>query len=75
VAHVFTAPAQLESVSLVLAAGLDLFGARTAPSLSFDSLADDFPAATLALTLLALLVGTVLTGRWAQAGGLRLRWK
>merc|ERR1712166_164612 len=41
-AHVLTAPTTLESTSLVVGVGLDLFLTRTAPAREFDRLNDDF---------------------------------
>lgn len=54
-----TSPANLESTSLMLAYGLDLFFARIQPNQAFDSLQDDFPYAFLVLITL-ILTGAVL---------------
>ncbi|DBB10485.1 TPA: hypothetical protein ACH3X3_002026 [Trebouxia sp. C0006] len=54
-----TSPANLESTSLMLAYGLDLFFARIQPNKAFDSLQDDFPYAFLVLITL-MLTGAVL---------------
>ena len=70
-----TAPAQLESLSLVVVTGLDLFFTRASPSQTFDSLSDEFNYVALVLTLVALATATVVTGRWTRAASLRTRWR
>ncbi|KAI9801077.1 MAG: hypothetical protein M1833_002945 [Piccolia ochrophora] len=57
VKEVITSPALLESTSLVFAYGLDIFGTRVAPSLSFDILGQGFSKIQLLGTVLALAVG------------------
>ena len=52
-------PARLESTSLVLSVGLDLFYTRTTPSQPFDLLAEDFNYALLVILTVALTAGTV----------------
>ena len=56
------APAALESTSLVLAFGLDLFMTRVQPSRTFDLIPDEFPYGFL-LTMTLLLGGIMLTLR------------
>ena len=56
---VVSSPAGLESSSLVLGVGVDLFFTRIAPSKAFDSLASDFSYTLLAASLAALVVATV----------------
>lgn len=46
-----TAPARLESQSLVFAFGLDIFYTRTMPSKTYDLLGDDFSYALLVITI------------------------
>jgi hypothetical protein len=57
VKRVITSPSLLESTSLVLAYGLDVFGTRVAPSFAFDVLGKDFNRVGLVLTVVALFVG------------------
>ncbi len=52
-----TAPAFLESTSLVLAFGMDVFFTRRMPSKAFDVLSEDFSRISLVATTAALLVG------------------
>ncbi|KAI9010661.1 hypothetical protein DFJ74DRAFT_314965 [Hyaloraphidium curvatum] len=52
-----TAPAFLESTSLVLAYGLDVFFTRRMPSKAFDMLSEDFSRISLVATMVALVVG------------------
>lgn len=54
---VLSEPTALESATLLLGRGLDIFGARVAPSKSFDQVPDDFPAALLVLIVLVMSAG------------------
>ncbi|KAI5999030.1 hypothetical protein EDC04DRAFT_2584429 [Pisolithus marmoratus] len=74
VRQIISAPSRLESTSLVLAIGLDLFLTRVSPSGTFDVLSENFNKAQLVLTIggLALAIGLVrpavrrrqLRGKW-----------
>ena len=55
-----TAPADLESTSLMLAYGLDLFFTRVTPAGRFDLLSDDFNYFALVLTTIGVVAGTIL---------------
>ncbi|KAI6097855.1 hypothetical protein F5141DRAFT_1011125 [Pisolithus sp. B1] len=75
--QIMSAPSRLESTSLILAIGLDLFLTRVSPSGTFDVLSENFNKAQLVLTIggLALAIGLVrpvvrrrqLRGRWYSA--------
>eukprot|EP01025_Chloroclados_australasicus_P033716 TRINITY_DN3443_c0_g1_i1.p1 TRINITY_DN3443_c0_g1~~TRINITY_DN3443_c0_g1_i1.p1 ORF type:complete len:993 (-),score=131.33 TRINITY_DN3443_c0_g1_i1:162-3140(-) len=70
-----TAPAGLESTSLVFAYGMDLFYTRLMPSKGFDSLDEYFSYALLILAMVGLLVGTVVV-RWIhKSNKLKQKWK
>lgn len=56
---VTTSPAVLESTSLILAYGLDVFSTRISPSFSFDVLGKDFNKVQMLATVAALAVATV----------------
>lgn len=58
--NIVTAPAILESTSLVFAYGLDIFGTRMSPSFSFDILGKDFNKFQMLATVAALAVATFL---------------
>jgi hypothetical protein len=62
VKDVITAPALLESTSLVFAYGVDVFGTRVAPSAAFDILGKSFNKLSLVATVAALGVGVVVLG-------------
>lgn len=62
-----TAPAFLESTSLVLAYGLDIFFTRRTPSKAFDILSEDFSRLSLMATTLALVVGIVVARKFADS--------
>jgi ER membrane protein complex subunit 1 len=62
VKDVITAPALLESTSLVFAYGIDVFGTRVAPSAAFDILGKSFNKLSLVATVAALGVGVVVLG-------------
>jgi hypothetical protein len=60
VEKIITAPAIVESTSLVFAYGVDVFGTRVAPSFLFDILGKGFNKVSLIGTVLALLAGVVM---------------
>ncbi|KAF7317656.1 hypothetical protein MKEN_00853200 [Mycena kentingensis (nom. inval.)] len=71
---IVTAPALLESTSLVFAYGLDLFFTRVAPSNTFDILSASFNKAQLVLTVAALAAGIAVTKPMVRKKRLRERW-
>lgn len=64
----------LESTSLVLLAGLDLFSSRIAPSGTFDLLREDFNKTQLLLTIAGLAVGVAIAKPLADRKRLRSKW-
>jgi hypothetical protein len=60
VRDVITSPALLESTSLVLAYGVDIFGTRVSPSAAFDILGKGFNKLSLVATVVALGVGVAV---------------
>ncbi|XP_050349636.1 ER membrane protein complex subunit 1 isoform X1 [Nymphalis io] len=68
-------PAGLESTSLVLVTGLDLFYTRVAPSKTFDLLKDDFDYYLITIVLAALIVATYSTKYFASRKMLKQAWK
>uniref|UniRef100_A0A914EHP0 ER membrane protein complex subunit 1 n=1 Tax=Acrobeloides nanus TaxID=290746 RepID=A0A914EHP0_9BILA len=62
-----TAPSGLESTSLVLAYGIDLFYTRVSPSGTFDILKDDFDYVLISLVMVVLIGGSFVVKRiWRQ---------
>lgn len=59
VKDILTAPVIVESTSLVVAYGVDVFGTRVAPSGVFDILGNGFNKVTLVLTVVSLLGGVL----------------
>jgi len=57
---VITTPALLESTSLVLAYGIDIFGTRVTPSFAFDILGKSFNKLSLVSTVVALAIGVFI---------------
>ncbi|KAJ7498075.1 DUF1620-domain-containing protein [Mycena galericulata] len=72
--NIITAPALLESTSLVFAYGLDLFLTRVAPSNTFDILNKNFNKAQLVLTVFGLALGIVIAKPMVRRKRLRERW-
>jgi hypothetical protein len=72
--EIVTSPALLESTSLVLASGLDLFFTRVAPSGSFDVLSEGFSKEQLLATILVLAIGLVVMRPLVRRKALRSRW-
>jgi outer membrane protein assembly factor BamB len=62
VTTILTAPTLLESTVLVTAFGIDVFGTRVAPSLTFDYLGRGFNKLSLVATVLALGAGVMVLG-------------
>ncbi|CAM9180241.1 unnamed protein product [Phaeothamnion confervicola] len=71
---VHCAAAALESTSLVLATGLDVFGTRVAPSRTFDLLSPDFNAAMLLLVLAGMATFIVVASAIVRKKELSARW-
>ncbi|ULU08887.1 hypothetical protein L3Y34_019838 [Caenorhabditis briggsae] len=69
-----TSPSGLESTSLVLAYGTDLFFTRLVPSGTFDILKDDFDHVLISLVLTGLVVGSYVTKRLARSNALASQW-
>lgn len=59
VEKIITTPALVESTSLILAYGIDVFGTRVTPSGMFDILGKGFNKPTLILTVVALFGGVM----------------
>lgn len=59
---IIAAPAIVESTSLVLAFGIDVFGTRVAPSFVFDILGKGFNKVSLIATVAALMAGVLALG-------------
>ena len=72
--RVVTSAAVLESTSLVLGVGLDLFWMRVAPSGEFDVLSEGFSRGQLLATIAALGVGLVVMRPLVRRKALRQRW-
>lgn len=70
-----TSPAMLESTSLVLAYGLDLFFTRVTPSKTFDILKDDFDHLLISAVLAFMVVASYVSKLLAQRKALHAAWK
>ncbi|KAK0387718.1 hypothetical protein NLU13_3963 [Sarocladium strictum] len=75
VEHVITTPAFVESTSLILAFGLDIFGTRVTPSGTFDILGKGFNKTTLILTVVGLFVGVLFLGPTVRQKQINKRWE
>lgn len=74
VRQIITVPSRLESTSLVLTLGLDLFFTRVAPSGTFDVLSENFNKAQLVLTITGLAIAVVVVRPIVARKTLRERW-
>lgn len=70
-----TAPARLESTSLALAYGLDLFYVRVAPADTFDLLPEDFNFELLILLVVGLCAATLVLRKIVRRKALYAAWK
>ncbi|EAQ89623.1 hypothetical protein CHGG_06242 [Chaetomium globosum CBS 148.51] len=75
VEKIITAPAIVESTSLVFAYGIDVFGTRVAPSFLFDILGKGFNKVALVGTVLALLAGVLMLAPVVRRKQINLRWQ
>jgi hypothetical protein len=71
---IVTAPASLESTSLVLSYGLDLFYTRYMPSNGFDVLPDSFNKPLLVMLTTGLSAGLIAAKYGAASKMLKLSW-
>ncbi|KAI0651032.1 DUF1620-domain-containing protein [Trametes meyenii] len=72
--HIVASPALLESTSLVLAYGLDLFFTRVAPSNTFDVLSENFNKAQLVFTIGGLVLALMVVKPIVTRKRLQERW-
>ena len=69
------APTYLESTSLALLSGLDLFMTRCAPAREFDRLNEDFNYVALVFAIIFLIVATWGSGWYSNRKDLARAWK
>ncbi|CAM9895346.1 unnamed protein product [Hapterophycus canaliculatus] len=69
-----TEPTGLESTTLVLALGLDIFGSRVAPSKTYDMLDPNFNYALLVLVLGAMAAAVGVANWLAANKRLQEQW-
>ncbi|EWC44538.1 hypothetical protein DRE_06710 [Drechslerella stenobrocha 248] len=74
VKSVITTPSLLESTSVVVAWGLDIFGTRTSPSEAFDILGRGFNKLTLILSVVAVGFGTLFMRPMVRKKQINQRW-
>ncbi|GMR36343.1 hypothetical protein PMAYCL1PPCAC_06538, partial [Pristionchus mayeri] len=67
-------PSGLESTSLMLAYGLDMFYTRLTPSGTFDILKDDYDTGLITLVLVALFVGSYACKRIVKRNSIKAAW-
>ncbi|EDV23975.1 uncharacterized protein TRIADDRAFT_37902 [Trichoplax adhaerens] len=72
---IVTAPAGLESTSLVFAYGLDLFYTRVTPSKMFDVLKEDFDYTFITIVLTAMILVSLVTAQLSSSSNLKKLWK
>ncbi|KAI8076339.1 uncharacterized protein BX664DRAFT_287861 [Halteromyces radiatus] len=73
--HIISAPALLESTSLVYAYGLDTYFTRDSPSRQFDVLSEDFSKSQLLLTIIALVIGILMVGPIVRRKQVNALWQ
>uniref|UniRef100_A0AAF5PXW2 ER membrane protein complex subunit 1 n=1 Tax=Wuchereria bancrofti TaxID=6293 RepID=A0AAF5PXW2_WUCBA len=70
-----TSPSGLESTSLMLAYGTDLFFTQLTPSGTFDILKDDFDHLLISIVLLSLVIGSLFCKRLGKNNSLKQAWQ
>ncbi|XP_065173919.1 LOW QUALITY PROTEIN: ER membrane protein complex subunit 1-like [Atheta coriaria] len=68
-------PAKLESTSLVVVWGMDLFYTRVTPSKSFDVLKEDFDHWLIVMVLAALTLASYVSKKLSRRKALKQMWK
>ncbi|KAJ1350486.1 hypothetical protein KIN20_006284 [Parelaphostrongylus tenuis] len=69
-----TAASGLESTSLMLAYGIDVFFTRLHPSGTFDILKDDFDHVLISVVLFGLIAGSIISKKFARNNSLSAAW-
>ncbi|CAJ0605524.1 unnamed protein product [Cylicocyclus nassatus] len=69
-----TAASGLESTSLMLAYGKDIFFTRLTPSGTFDILKDDFDHVLISTVLFGLIAGSIISKKLARNNALSAAW-
>ncbi|ORX56173.1 DUF1620-domain-containing protein [Hesseltinella vesiculosa] len=72
---IIASPSSLESTSLIHAYGLDSYFTRDAPSRQFDVLSETFSKSQLLLTIVALVIGVLMTGPVVRRKQVNALWK
>ncbi|TPX33872.1 hypothetical protein SmJEL517_g03357 [Synchytrium microbalum] len=75
VSQIVSAPSILESTSIVVAYGLDMFCLRRAPSKTFDLLSQDFNRVNLVVTMIGLAVAIFVARYFVARRNLNAAWK
>lgn len=68
-------PSGLESTSLMLAYGTDLFFTQLTPSGTFDVLKDDFDHLLISIVLISLVIGSLVCKKLGKNNNLRQAWQ
>ncbi|KAK5985909.1 ER membrane protein complex subunit 1 [Trichostrongylus colubriformis] len=69
-----TAASGLESTSLMIAYGIDVFFTRLHPSGTFDILKDDFDHVLISIVLFGLIAGSIISKKLARNNALSAAW-
>lgn len=69
-----TLPTNLESTSVLLAFGIDIFSTRRTPSKPFDTLSEDFSYIQLVASILLLAAGVYYTNSLVKKKAIRESW-
>lgn len=72
---IYSCSSALESTSIVLATGLDIFFTRTQPSKMFDVLKDDFDYLLIVAVVSGMFLAAIVTRKWAQIKKLNRAWR
>uniref|UniRef100_A0A0R3RJ93 ER membrane protein complex subunit 1 n=1 Tax=Elaeophora elaphi TaxID=1147741 RepID=A0A0R3RJ93_9BILA len=70
-----TSPSGLESTSLMLAYGTDLFFTQLTPSGTFDILKDDFDHLLISIVLISLVIGSLFCKKLGKNNNLKQAWQ
>jgi len=74
ISAIYSVPTTMESTTLLMATGLDIYSTRVNPSKTFDLLPEEFNRILLSLILIVMTVVTIVLGKFVHGKQLNAKW-